>query len=131
MPTSQRYTLRPDHPAAFSGDLNGFWPTGGEQPPSGPRLAARQPAALGIRGSAQTGPSGKHQLLAERADERPAVNLRLVVGPDQYRVLLGRVEGKGPDEPRVADEFYVLHHDTPHAEPVVVVAQGVTWRKGC
>src|SRR4051795_6960604 len=89
--------------------------------------------ASGARGrrfkSCRARSAGAAELAAEGADERPAVDLGLVVGAYQDRVLVGRIEGEGADEAGVADQLDALHLDAPRPQAVVVVPQPVSgWK---
>jgi hypothetical protein len=48
------------------------------------------------------------ELAAEGADEGPAINVRLVVRADQHCIVVGRVEGKGADEPGMPDVSQIV-----------------------
>src|SRR5881275_3098173 len=92
----------------------------------------RMPSSVARRGYPHGGRlSGRRaQLPAKRADERPAIYVGIVVGADQNRVVLWRVEREGSYETGVAHQFDALDDVEPHADPVAVVAEARLGREG-
>src|SRR3954447_16709104 len=93
----------------------------------------RMGATVRLRATSGSAPrlsARRAELPAERTDERPAVDMRGVVGADEDRVVLGRMEREGPDETGMPEQLHAVHDVASHTQAVAVVAQpGLGWER--